>query len=196
MREGRERGFLWSLAIWFAAAGLALLSGTVRDLPPGPWPQLFGAATFIGGTLAFFFWPRMRAWGMGLDLRGLTLFQAWCVVPALTFFYYYHRRGELPYDFVTVAGYGDLMVAALAVVAAGVAGRGVRWKWKALGGFHVFGLLDLTAVLATAFRNLLLQPEVMAPFREFPLGLLPLMLVPATLVAHVMALAKVRQHAM
>jgi hypothetical protein len=196
MTKRREAGFLWGLGVWAAAACVALLTGAIRDLPPGPWPQLFGMATFTGGTLAFFLWPRLHTWGMALDLRALTLFQAWRVIPALAFFYFYYRLGKLPYDFVHVAGYGDLMVAVLAVAAAGIAGSGHGWKWKALGVFHIFGILDLTAVLATAASNLMRRPEVMAPFREFPLGLLPLALVPVTLIAHVIALAKVRRQAM
>ncbi|MBI2682782.1 MAG: hypothetical protein HYX26_06125 [Acidobacteriales bacterium] len=184
------------IALWFVASCALLLTGIVRSLPPGPWLQIFGMWSFAIGSIAFFRWRPLNKWGMGLSLRRLTLFQAWRFIPALTFFYFYYRLGKLPYDFVSVAGYGDLMVAVLAVVAAGIAGSGAAWKWKAVGAFHIFGILDLTAVLVTAIRNLATNPEIMAPFREFPLGLLPLVLVPVTLIAHVIALAKVSKGSM
>ena len=191
MSDRAGAGFWVFLAAWLSAACLLLLTGAIRALPPGPWPQMFGMASFVGGTLAFFTWSKLHDRGMGLDLRRLTLFQSWRIIPALTFFYFYYKLGKLPYDFVSVAGYGDLTVAILAVIAAGIAGSRASWRGKAVAVFHVLGMFDLTAVLVTAVRNLVKDSAIMDPFRELPLGLLPLILVPVTLIAHVIALAKI-----
>jgi hypothetical protein len=180
------------VGVWL---GIAFALNVTGALARGPraLPQALIFGMFIAGTLAFFYVPALNAWGHSVSLRALTLFQAWRIIPGLAFFYYYYRLGLLPADFVSVAGFGDIAVAVVAPVAASFARSASPHRWKVLIAFHLFGMADLAAVVITATRNALADPVTMAPLRELPLGLLPTILVPLTLIAHVIALAQIRR---
>ena len=106
---------------------------------------------FAGGASAraYAALPRFRDWVLGLDLRMLTLFQAWRVIGFG--FLPLCACGVLPGLFAWPAGLGDVAVglaapfvaARLARDPAYAASRGYLW-------FHIAGLLDFVAAAGTA----------------------------------------------
>src|SRR5262249_60466693 len=89
-----------------------------------------------------------------------------------------YGRGELPFDFAVPGGWGDIVVATLALAlmlgwrAASVAG------WWAYSIWNVVGLIDILFVVTTAARLALSAPESMAALLRLPLNLLLTWLVP------------------
>ena len=102
------------LAVGLAAAfAVAAAIGTTGALTaePGPVFRPVLLAIFIpviGLVIAFGALPRFRHWVLGLDLRMLTLFQAWRVI-GFGFLPLY-AYGVLPGLFAWPAGLGDVAV--------------------------------------------------------------------------------------
>ena len=85
------------------------------------------------------------------------------------------------------AGWGDLAVAVTAVLVAvfalPVTSRG---RWWAVLAWNTFGLLDILLVLGSAVRLVGIDPTLLRALTHFPLGLLPVLIVPLILVSQVL----------
>jgi len=101
------------------------------------------------------------------------------------YFLVLYGRGELPFDFAVPGGWGDIVVAVLAL------GLIVRWRAASVGGWwaysiwNVVGLIDILFVVATAARLARSEPESMAALLRLPLNLLLTWLVPLVIASHV-----------
>jgi len=125
--------------------------------------------------------PTLHRWAMTVELRWLVLLHLTRFVGF--YFFYLCRRGELPFAFAAPAGWGDIIVATLAVLLlalSGVRNRGMLIIWNTVG------LADILFVIVLALRLGLEDWRSMHALREFPLSLLPTFLVPLIIVSHVL----------
>src|ERR1051326_2526687 len=172
------------ITIWVLLAIAVRLTPLPRHIPV-PYPQYFIA----GGTLLYFFALVLsagaRRWTRGLELHSLTLFHIWRILPGITFLIL-HQRRMLAGAFANPAGWGDIIVGITAPIVAGIflERRAVLLVW------HLGAMLDLCLAVAIAAGFGQSLPTWLEPLRHFPLSLLPLVLVPLTLQAHIAAIYK------
>ena len=172
--------------VWFIAAVLVGQQRLLQRLPP-PAVQgiLFGLTALL--TYAYFRVAALRAWVDALDLRALVLVHVTRFVGI--YFLILYRRGELPYAFAVPGGYGDILVAALALVVAFFPFDPAR-RTRFLTIWNVVGLTDILLVVATAVRLNLADPSQMRALLYLPLSLLPTFLVPLIIATHLMIFAR------
>lgn len=120
----------------------------------------------------------------------LTALHVWRVIPGTIFLYYYVLR-ELPWSFAVPGGYGDILVGLTAIPASFLSRNFSRRNLPVLLVWQNLALLDLTIVVRAALVNALHNPESMRPLTHFPLSMLPAMLVPLTLMIHVISIAQI-----
>jgi hypothetical protein len=179
---------------WCAAVLVAVFAGvfhTPGDLPP----VAMGLAVVTPPAIAIwaaFTSARFRVWARSLDLRFLTLLQAWRIAGLA--FLALAATGSLPDGFAVPAGIGDVAVGVTApLVALYVIGRG-RLGQRVYLAWTVFGVLDLVnavalGVLHSDSRIGLLATDVNTSLmEELPMVLIPAFGVPFTLVLHLIAL--------
>lgn len=113
-------------------------------------------------------------WLVGLHLTrfvGIYFFQLW-------------GRGELPFAFAALAGWGDNLVAAFAITILAIL-RTRTWKvWLLI--WNALGLIDIIFVATLARRIGLANWQSMHALRELPLSLLPMFFVPLIITSHVL----------
>ena len=101
------------------------------------------------------------------------------------YFLLLYARGELPFGFAVPAGWGDIVVAVLAVVLllnwAAIA-RHRRW----LVIWNLVGFVDIVLVVAAAAKHALADPASMAALLRPPLNLVPTFLVPLIIGSHIL----------
>jgi hypothetical protein len=167
---------------WLALAIVAGGADLVRALPvPALPPVLFGLTAVV--LAAGWRHAGFRAWLAAVDER-------WLVALHLTrfvgfYFLYLYGRGELPYAFAVLGGWGDIAVASLAagLLVWGSPHAGPRRPAYVV--WNVLGLVDILFVVATAARLGLADPGSMAALLRLPLSLLPTFLVPLIIASHV-----------
>ena len=179
------------LFVWAAAATALSLSGILLKTP-GPALQIILFSLVALMVVASAVSKDLRAWALNLSLRRLTIFHIWRIIPG-TAFLVLHSQGRLPWAFAVPGGYGDIAIGVTAPLAALLVGPTSGARKITLALWNVLGLLDLANVVATAARLTLQQPGSMDLLRQFPMSLLPLLLVPITLMAHLIALAQLAQ---
>ena len=123
----------------------------------------------------------LQGWARTVDLRWLVLLHLTRFVGF--YFFFLCSRGELPFAFAAPAGWGDIIVATLAVFL--LALTGAR-NWNMLVIWNTIGLTDILFVVFTALRLGLEDWQSMHALREWPLSLLPTFLVPLIIVSHVL----------
>ena len=170
---------------WFAAALGAGALGAFHTTGGAP-PVAIGLAAGAPPLAAIAFAagsPRFRAWAMSLDLRFLTLLQAW-------------RAGGLAFLGLAIpAGVGDLTVGLTApLVAAFVVGRSDRLylAWTALGIADLITAVTLGILYSSSPIGVLrgdIGTDLMA---SLPMSIIPTFGVPITLVIHILALTNLR----
>jgi hypothetical protein len=166
---------LWGVAV--AAAGSAHL---LFHVPTLAFPLLVAGLT-IGFGLAVSRLGAVRDGVAGLSLR---LILALNVERFLGFsFLWLSRQGRLPVEFADRAGWGDVAVAAGALVLLFVPDgpffRRALWLWNLLG------MADLFVAVGTAGWLNLSRPGAMIAMADLPMVLVPLWLVPIYLVGHI-----------
>ena len=177
--------------MWFVAATAAGAAGLLVGLAP-PWPQVI-VITFTLLTLAAL-WRLgpVHRWAMRVDVRLLVGFHLTRFVGV--YFLVLYERGELPYEFAVIGGWGDIVVAALAVALL-VLGPPDGWRRTAYLAWNGIGLVDILFVVATATRLALADPLSLAPMLRFPLSLLITFVVPIVIGTHVWLFRRLRMPA-
>jgi hypothetical protein len=125
--------------------------------------------------------PTLQRWTMKVELRWLVLLHLTRFVGF--YFFLLCGRGELPFAFAAPAGWGDISVAALAVLLLALSDAR---NWSMLIIWNTIGLTDILFVVMTALRLGLDNRQSMHALREFPLSLLPTFLAPLIIVSHVL----------
>jgi hypothetical protein len=134
-------------------------------------------------------------------LTALVLLACWKIAPikvwalnvltrlfAGAYFLVLCERGQLPCGFARSAGWGDIVVAVLAL---GVVGA-IRAEFAKmlLLIWNTIGLIDIIVVVFSALRFGLKDWQSMHALRELPLSLLPMFLVPLIIASHVLIFAR------
>jgi hypothetical protein len=167
---------------WFFAALVVGASGWLARLePPRPQMLLFGltAALIVAGIVV----PSFRSWLAGLDLRTVIALHLTRFVGV--YFLVLYARGLLPFQFAVVGGWGDIAIAATALVWL-VLTREPAEHLVLLHLWNLCGLVDIVFVVATAARMGRADPASMGPLRTLPLSLLPTFLVPLIVASHIL----------
>ena len=169
------------LVAWLLVAFIVGASGRLQGLQP-PAPQLVLVALTVALLLTLRFVGPVRHWASVVDVR-------WLVGAHLTrfvgiYFLVLYDRGELPYAFAVPRGWGDIIVATLALllIATGPPQGSRRLLFLI---WNVIGLLDILFVVVTATRLALGDVSSMAPLLRLPLSLLPTFVVPIIIATHV-----------
>jgi hypothetical protein len=149
--------------------------------PPVPQIVLGGLTVLL--LVAFGAIPRFRQWLQALDLRWLVALHLTRFV-GIYFFYIYYRYGALPRAFAVPGGWGDIIVAILALGLLGMAGRLEPRRWL-VGVWNMLGLIDILFVVATASRLAIADPQSLNALLHLPLSLLVTFLVPLIIAGHV-----------
>ena len=125
----------------------------------------------------------IRTWALNVDLRWLVLFHLTRLFAGV-YFLLLCQEGQLPCGFASRAGWGDIIVAVLAltvvVVMRSQFGKTLLLIWNALG------LIDIVFVVFSALRFGLADWQSMHALRELPLGLLPTFVVPLIIASHIL----------
>jgi hypothetical protein len=110
-----------------------------------------------------------------------------------------YATGKLPGLFARPAGVGDILVGVLAPVVGLSYARHPHQNGDLVSAWNLFGIGDLAVAVGTGFLSApsLLQPFLVEPPNElitqFPLVLIPVFLVPLSILLHVASLAKLRR---
>ncbi len=168
--------------VWFL---LALIAGATRLLAsiPPPFPQAVLICLVI--LLLVLFWKTnvFRNWSLNVDFRILLLIHLTRFVGI--YFLILYSRGELPYDFAVIGGWGDIIVAATSLLVmlfsptGGLVGLVIYFVW------NLFGFFDILFVVITAGRFAMADPKSMMALTNLPLSLLPTFIVPIIIYSHI-----------
>jgi hypothetical protein len=130
-------------------------------------------------------------------LIGVQIYRAFGVI-----FLILYATGKLPGLFAWPAGLGDVLVGVLAPVVAIAYRRGPGENANLVSVWNLFGLADLVVAVTTGF---LTSPSAFQLFAfdlpnelisRFPLVLIPVFLVPLSVLLHLASLAKLRRDAL
>lgn len=179
----------WATGVWLAGAVALSASGALMTLPPVAVQGLLVILTAVLLTLLTLS-PGVRRWVFNLDVRAILLLHLTRFVGI--YFLMLNRRGELPTAFAVPSGWGDILVASLALILlTGPSSRnGSRWP---LYLWNTLGLADILLVVANAARLNLTLPGSMWALTVLPLSLLPTFLVPLIIASHVALYVRLRQ---
>jgi hypothetical protein len=162
--------FAVGLGGWFYSASAPAVAATVWTL-----------TAFV--LLACWKISPIRAWVLNVDLRWLVLFHVTRLF-AGAYFLVLCERDQLPCGFARPAGWGDIVVAVLAL---GVVGAmRTQFAKTLLLIWNTIGLIDIVFVVFSALRFGLQGWQSMHALRELPLSLLPTFLVPLVIASHVL----------
>jgi len=179
--SGTVLGVWGAVMTWFCLAGVAGKMGVAGNLVV---PVCWVAPSVV--LVAFRGWFLEKA----LSQKWLVGLQVWRVIGGV--FLIEMVRGNLPGIFAGPAGVGDLMVGVLAIgVLLAYRKKEVVGK-AAVGMVVVLGLLDLGsafffAVTSTAGPLQVFHPGVANQALVFPMGMIPLYLVPGAIFYHVLS---------
>jgi hypothetical protein len=123
------------------------------------------------------------AWALRVDLRWLVLFHLIRLLAGV-YFLVLCQRSQLPCGFATPAGWGDILVAALALTV--LAAMRTEFAKMLLVIWNTLGLIDILFVVFSALRFGLKDWQAMHALRELPLSLLPTFVVPLIIASHVL----------
>ena len=167
---------------WLFVAVLIGYSGVLRTTQL-PMPALGMAITFTL-LIALALRRDYRERALGVGVRGLIALHLTRFVGI--YFLWLYNHGLLPRDFAVPAGWGDIVVAVLAVIVLVAFRPDTKSGRTAILIWNVVGLVDILMVLATGARMARADPMLQAGFTALPLSLLPTFLVPLIIVTHVL----------
>ena len=169
------------LGAWFLAALGVGGAGALVDLRP-PWPQAILVSLTLATLLSLYRIGPIHSWAIQVDPRRLVAFHLTRFVGI--YFLVLYSRGELPYEFAVIGGWGDIIVAAAAILLM-LTGPLTSGRRRLYLIWNVVGLVDILFVVATATRLALADPDSMAPLLRLPLSLLITFVVPVVIATHV-----------
>jgi hypothetical protein len=174
---------------WVTLAVIVVALGLLARLPV-PVAQGIIAGQMLVFFVVLLLAPEVRDYLFTRDLRLLTLFHVWRIVPGALFLYYYYSLHLLPWSFAVPGGYGDIVVAVTAPLSALMVASSWPRRWKALLLWHFVGFLDLAGVVRAGFLHGRRNPESMRSLTHFPLSLLPAIMVSLTFILHIIAMGQ------
>lgn len=170
-----------ALALWLCAAIAVGASGILGGARP-PMPQVLIVILTIVSMSTVLTVSIFRQWADKAAVRAL-------VAPHLTrfigvYFLILAQRGTLSPRFAVPAGYGDILVAALALCLILIGPPTTKGPHGFYLAWNSLGLVDILLVVSNAARVGMSNPESMRALLGFPLNLLPTFLVPVIITSH------------
>jgi len=196
----RARAF-WSLAAILAAWSIAayvpvrlgFYQGTPTRVPTIPFGLLIPIAA---GVVLFWRWPLLKRIIGAVPQEWIASVQ---IYRALGFiFLVLYAEGRLPREFAWPAGAGDVLVGLLAPLAGLAYARRSSGSATFVRAWNLLGLADLVVAVATGFLTSPSQFQALAFDRTneligaFPLAMVPVFLVPLSVLLHLASLEKLR----
>jgi len=173
---------LAAIIIWYALAIFAGGSGlTLRMVPPLPQIILFGLVVLL--LLLYWLSQSFRKWVLSVNIKLLIAVHLIRFVGF--YFLFLYSRGQLPYDFAVLGGWGDIIVATAALLVILLAPSVGKSGWIICLVWNLIGLVDILFVIATAARLVIADPQSMSELLKLPLSLLPTFLVPIIIFTHI-----------
>jgi hypothetical protein len=174
-------GIILFTFVWFLLALIAGATGLLASIPP-PFPQ--AVLVSVVSLLLILLWKSIsfRRCSLNIDIRLLLLIHLTRFVGI--YFLILYSRGELPYDFAVIGGWGDIIVAFTSILVLlfsptrGLIGFVIYLIW------NLFGFIDILFVVITAGRLAIADPQFMMVLTKLPLSLLPTFLVPIIIYSH------------
>ena len=188
------------LGVWFAGAIALSLTGIFQAAPDAIPTLQYGIILpiLLGGALI---WrsPKVariidavpQSW-----IVGVQLYRAVGVM-----FLVLYTAGKLPGLFAWPAGIGDILVGVSAPIVALAYARSPARNGDLVSAWNWFGIGDLVIAVATGFMSSpsLIQPFAVEPpnllITLYPLVLVPIFLVPLSILLHIASLTKLRREA-
>jgi hypothetical protein len=173
------------LLSWCLSAALLGVLGVIASLHP-PFPQLILLGLVALLLIAYRLSTEFRRWLFSVPLEWLVSVHLVRFVGFYFLWLYEHRR--LPFAFAVLGGWGDIVVAtlALALLLLRPRSRIIYQIWNTLG------LADILFVVGTATRLAIADPASMAALLRFPLSLLPTFIVPLIIFTHVVIFLRLK----
>jgi hypothetical protein len=201
-RGERRPAGLWlgggAVAAWFAAAFVLAHEGVFASDAQTSFPAITPAIVIpiVAGCALLAAAPVRRAIAR-VPLHWLVGVQFYRVVGVV--FLIAYLQDDIPGEFALPAGIGDVLVGLFApLVALHLARRGVDRAWPSVTAWATLGIADLVVAVTTGFltapstfQQLALSNPNLAITR-YPLVLIPVFAVPASIVLHVYVLARLR----
>lgn len=173
---------LAAIIVWYALAIFAGGSGfTLRMVPPLPQIVLFGLVVLL--LLLYWLSQSFRKWVLSVNIKLLVALHLTRLVGF--YFLFLYSRGQLPYDFAVLGGWGDIIVATAALLVILLATLVGKSGWIICLVWNLIGLVDILFVIATAARLTIADPQSMSELLKLPLSLLPTFLVPILIFTHI-----------
>jgi hypothetical protein len=204
-RADRNPAVLWvgaaAIVGWFAAAFLLSHHGAYETtatttMPPAIAPAI--ALPIILGCALLALAPARRAIGR-VPLQWLVGVQTYRIVGGI--FLIGYLQGDIPGQFALPAGIGDVLVGLLApFVATRLAVHGVERAWPVALAWCALGLGDLFVAVTCGFLSAPSTIQQLAldhpntAITSYPLVLIPVFAVPASIVLHVFAISRLRTY--
>jgi hypothetical protein len=168
------------LVVWLIVALLVSVAGLLHQVPI-PLPAL-GAAITILLLVVLAVWPSWRERALAGGPRPLVAFH---LVRFVGFYFLWlYRLGVLPRNFAVPAGWGDIIVAVLAIPLLLMRDWASSGRRLFLLVWNVIGLLDILMVVSIAMRLASVDPGFQRGFASLPLSLLPTYVVPLVIASH------------
>ncbi len=176
------------VGIWFALALIVGASGILESLlEPRIQAILFGLTALV--LLSYWRVRSFKGWVDSLPIK--TIIAAHLSRFVGFYFLFLYGRCELPYQFAVIGGWGDIIVATLAILVLFLPTSGSRGRIIVLA-WNTIGLADILFVVITAGRLALTEPQSMIALTHLPMSLLPLFLVPIIIATHIIIFARLR----
>jgi len=200
---GRERRqAVWSGAVvltaWFVAAVLLSRSGFYRVAGVGiPTIQYGILIPIILGVALFWKWGALRRVVEAMPQEWIVSVQFYRALGLI--FLVLYAGGHLPGAFAWPAGVGDVTVGLLAPAVGIVWARRSRSAAGLVRGWNLLGIGDLVVAVTTGFLTSPSRFQMLAfdapneLISAFPLAMIPVFLVPLSILLHFASLKKLRQ---
>jgi hypothetical protein len=186
------------LGAWFFAALGSTWSGFYQGQSSRvPTIQYGLLIPIVAGILLFRWWKALRQTVESVPQAWIVTIQVYRVLGAI--FLILYAAGRMPGEFAWPAGVGDILVGLLAPVVAIAYARRLPGSTVLLWAWNLFGIADLVEAAILGFltspsplqRLAFDRPNTL--ISSFPLALIPVFLVPLSVLLHLASLAKLRR---